>query len=92
MYSVQTSGLYWRDRFIKTCCPTSGTRRQARHVLSPVQCSPPCAGKYLTPHPRTNIQFYYAPWVVADTPSPAYDDLSPVTLKTTVTVMYRYRL
>ena len=84
MYSVQTSGLYWRDRFIKTCCPTSGIRRQ---------CSAHCpvcgAGKYLTPHPRTNIQFYYAPWVVADTPSPAYDDLSPVSLKTTVTVMYR---
>ena len=57
-----------------------------------MQRSPPCAGKYLTPHPRTNIQFYYAPWVVADTPSPAYDDLSPVTLKTTVTVMYRYRV
>ena len=89
MYSVQTSGLCWRDRFIKTCCPTSGTRRQARDVLSPVQRSSPCAGKYLTPHPRTNIQFYYAPWVVADTPSPAYDDLSPVSLKTTVTVILR---
>ena len=43
-----------------------------------------CAGKYLTPHPRTNIEFSYFPWVVADTPSPAYDDLSSITLKTTV--------
>ena len=89
MIGPSISGLNWRDPFIKTCCPTSGTRRQARDVLSPVQSPSLCAGKYLTPHPRTNIQFYYAPWVVADTPSPAYDDLSPVSLKTTVTVMYR---
>ena len=31
---VLAPGLYWRDLFMKTCCPTSGTRRQARDVMS----------------------------------------------------------
>jgi len=42
----------------------------------------PDTGLYVTPHPRTNVMFYYAPWVVSDSPIGSYNNLSAITVKT----------